>query len=328
MKYIQNNSTDPHYNLALEEYAFKNLDPNEDYIILWQNEPSIIIGKNQNTVEQINAPFVKEHGIHVVRRTTGGGAVYHDLGNLNFTYIMKHEEGGINFRKFTEPVVRALQKFGVPAEFNSRNDLAIEGKKFSGNAQYVYKRKVLHHGTILFNADLDQVQNVLKVKENKFKSKGVKSVRSRVTNISDYLANKITIEEFKDLLLAYMFEVAGQPMEEYVLTAEDRAAIRRMMEERYTQWDWNYGYSPAYDIIKSDRFACGEVEIGVNVEKGRIKSCKIYGDFFGNKDVADIEQELVGLRYDEDEIRDALEEVPLIDYFGQLTLDEFMSLIC
>ncbi len=324
MKYITNRSTDPRYNLALEEYTLKHLDPKESYVILWQNEPSIIIGRNQNTVEQINPEAVKKYGIHVVRRMTGGGAVYHDLGNLNFTYVMEDEEGGINFRKFTEPVIRALRKFGVPAEFNSRNDLAIEGKKFSGNAQFVHKGKVLHHGTILFDSDLDRVQEVLKVKENKFKSKGVQSVRSRVTNISEYLEKKSTIEEFKELLLHYLFEEAGEPMEEYVLTDEDKATIQKMMDERYSKWEWNYGSSPSFDMRKSERFACGEVEVGVNVKKGRIEACKIYGDFFGSEDVAEIEKKLIGLRYDEDEIRTALQELNLKAYFGPLTEDEFM----
>ncbi|MED0671193.1 lipoate--protein ligase [Aneurinibacillus aneurinilyticus] len=325
MKYITNQSTDPRYNLALEEYTLKHLDPEESYVILWQNEPSIIIGRNQNTVEQINSEAVKKYGVHVVRRMTGGGAVYHDLGNLNFTYVMRDEEGGINFRKFTEPVIRALRKFGVSAEFNSRNDLAIEGKKFSGNAQFVHKGKVLHHGTILFDSDLDRVQEVLKVKENKFKSKGVQSVRSRVTNISEYLVKKSTIEEFKELLLHYLFEEAGAPMEEYVLTDADKSAIQKMMDERYSKWEWNYGSSPSFDMRKSERFTCGEVEVGVNVKKGRIEACKIYGDFFGSEDVAEIEKKLTGLRYDEDEIRTALRELNLKAYFGSLTEDEFIK---
>ncbi|MBN6187825.1 lipoate--protein ligase [Aneurinibacillus sp. BA2021] len=324
MKYITNRSTDPRYNLALEEYTLKHLDPKESYVILWQNEPAIIIGRNQNTLEQINPEAVKQYNIHVVRRMTGGGAVYHDLGNLNFTYVMPDEEGGINFQKFTEPVIRALRKFGVPAEFNSRNDLAIDGKKFSGNAQFVHKGKVLHHGTILFNSDLDRVQEVLKVKESKFKSKGVKSVRSRVTNISEYLEKEITMDEFMDSLLQYLFEEAGEPMQEYVLTEEDQAAIQKLVDERYGQWDWNYGSSPAFDMRKSERFACGEVEVGINVRKGKIEACKIYGDFFGSEDVADIEQKLIGLRYDEETIRAALQELNLKVYFGALREDEFM----
>lgn len=327
MKYIHNELTDPHYNLALEEYVLKYLDPEESFILLWQNEPSIIIGRNQNTVEQINSDYIKEEGIHVVRRMSGGGAVYHDLGNLNFTYIVKNDEKGINFRRFTEPVIRALKRLGVPAEFNSRNDIAIEGQKFSGNAQYFYKDRILHHGTILFSVDLSQVQNVLKVKENKFASKGIKSVRSRVTNISPYLNQNCSVEEFKQLLLTYLFEEAGEPLQEYPLTEQDLSGIQKLMEERYNKWEWNYGSSPNFAVKKAERFACGEIEIGLRVEKGCITQCKIYGDFFGSIDVQDLEGNLVGLRYDEEEVRNLLQSVPLEQYFGQVTIEEVMSLM-
>ena len=268
MLYIQNDSTDPRYNLALEEYVFKHLKFEEDFIMLWQNEPSVIVGKNQNTVEEINVDYVEQHGIHVVRRSTGGGAVYHDLGNLNYTFITKADGTGIDFRKFTQPVIRVLNSLGVPAEFNSRNDIAIRGKKFSGNAQRVYKNRVLHHGTIMFNSKLEDVHNVLKVKAEKFKSKSVKSVRSRVTNISDYLPEPITIDEFKKLLLERLFLEQDSPKREYVLTEEDQAEIRKMMEEKYANWEWNYGYSPKFNYEKTDRFDGGNASSALECREG------------------------------------------------------------
>jgi len=323
--YIQNDSTDPRYNLALEEYVFKHLKFEEDFIMLWQNEPSVIVGKNQNTVEEINVDYVEQHGIHVVRRSTGGGAVYHDLGNLNYTFITKADGTGIDFRKFTQPVIRVLNSLGVPAEFNSRNDIAIRGKKFSGNAQRVYKNRVLHHGTIMFNSKLEDVHNVLKVKAEKFKSKSVKSVRSRVTNISDYLPEPITIDEFKKLLLERLFLEQDSPKREYVLTEEDQAEIRKMMEEKYANWEWNYGYSPKFNYEKTDRFDGGTLQVRLNVVKGIIEECKIYGDFFGVEDVQDVENRLKGVRYDRAAIQEALQGVDLDPYFGGITRDELLS---
>ena len=325
MLYIQNDSTDPRYNLALEEYVFKHLKFEEDFIMLWQNEPSVIVGKNQNTVEEINVDYVEQHGIHVVRRSTGGGAVYHDLGNLNYTFITKADGTGIDFRKFTQPVIRVLNSLGVPAEFNSRNDIAIRGKKFSGNAQRVYKNRVLHHGTIMFNSKLEDVHNVLKVKAEKFKSKSVKSVRSRVTNISDYLPEPITIDEFKKLLLERLFLEQDSPKREYVLTEEDQAEIRKMMEEKYANWEWNYGYSPKFNYEKTDRFDGGTLQVRLNVVKGIIEECKIYGDFFGVEDVQDVENRLKGVRYDRAAIQEALQGVDLEPYFGGITRDELLS---
>ncbi|AQS55551.1 lipoate--protein ligase [Novibacillus thermophilus] len=325
MLYIQNDSTDPRYNLALEEYVFKHLKFEEDFIMLWQNEPSVIVGKNQNTVEEINVDYVEQHGIHVVRRSTGGGAVYHDLGNLNYTFITKADGTGIDFRKFTQPVIRVLNSLGVPAEFNSRNDIAIRGKKFSGNAQRVYKNRVLHHGTIMFNSKLEDVHNVLKVKAEKFKSKSVKSVRSRVTNISDYLPEPITIDEFKKLLLERLFLEQDSPKREYLLTEEDQAEIRKMMEEKYANWEWNYGYSPKFNYEKTDRFDGGTLQVRLNVVKGIIEECKIYGDFFGVEDVQDVENRLKGVRYDRAAIQEALQGVDLDPYFGGITRDELLS---
>lgn len=293
--------------------------------MLWQNGPSVIVGKNQNTAEEINNEYVEKNGVHVVRRSTGGGAVYHDLGNLNYTFITQADGEGIDFKKFTMPVIRVLNSLGVPAEFNSRNDIAIDGKKFSGNAQRVYKNRVLHHGTIMYNSKLEDVHNVLKVKAEKFKSKSVKSVRSRVTNVIDYMPEPIPIEEFKELLLQRLFLEQDTPKREYVLTDEDKAAVRQIMADKYANWEWNYGYSPPFNFEKTDRFAGGTLQVRLNVVKGIIETCKIYGDFFGVKNVEDIELRLQGVRYESKVIREALTGLDLEPYFGKVTLDEFVS---
>ncbi len=309
MLYIKNESLDPRFNLALEEYVVKYLDSDDTFILLWQNEPSVIIGRFQNTVEEI---------------ITGGGTVYHDLGNLNFSFIEKTYTNSIDFRKYNEKIVLALEKLGIKAEHNSRNDIAIEGKKFSGNAQFIYKGKVLHHGTILFNSKLEDVQAALRVKADKFTSKGVKSVRSRVTNVSDYLKDKITIGEFKEILLQSLFE--PHPPVEYKLSEEDLKAIYKLKEDKYDTWQWNYGSSPAFNFRKEQRFPVGKIDVRLDVDKGLIKNIKIFGDFFGTENLEELEKLILGCKYDRHELREKLEAVDLTRYFGNIDKDDLLSL--
>ncbi|HYE84267.1 MAG TPA: lipoate--protein ligase [Clostridia bacterium] len=326
MQYIKNESTNPYFNLALEEYLF-NLDDNNNYVLLWQNEPTIVIGKNQNTAEEINSEYVKEKGIHVVRRITGGGAVYHDLGNLNFTFINKGtEKKEFDFKKFTMPIVRALERLGVKAELSGRNDITIDRKKFSGNAQYVKLGKVLHHGTLLFNSRMEELTKALKVSEDKFQSKGIKSVRSRVTNIADHLPINITVSEFKELLLKYMFDEANELIEGK-LSQSDLDEIDSLMNGKYMSWDWNYGISPEFNVRQGKRFENGKIEVLINVKQGIVQSIKFYGDFFGSGNLDEAEALLTGKRYDEEEIRSALAQINVSDYFKGITEDELLSCI-
>lgn len=326
MLYIRNENTNPYFNLAMEEYLF-NLDDNNDYFLLWQNEPTIVVGKYQNTAEEINSEYVKEKGIHVVRRITGGGAVYHDLGNLNYTFINKgREKKEFDFRKFTMPIVKALGRFGVEAELSGRNDITIAQKKFSGNAQYVKQGKVLHHGTLLFNSEMEELTKALKVSEDKFQSKGIKSVRSRVTNIADYLPANITVYEFKEMLLKYMFE-GYAAITEGQLKEADMNEINMLMKSKYMNWDWNYGASPEFNVKQAKRFEGGRVEVLINIKNGIIQGIKFYGDFFGSGNPEDIEAVLIGKRYLEDEIKAALSGLDTNYYFRGITLEELLSCI-
>jgi lipoate-protein ligase A len=328
MKYIENNSTNPRYNLALEEYAFNNFDLKDDYVILWRNEPSIIIGRNQCTLEEINSQYTTENKINVVRRITGGGAVYHDLGNLNFSFITKVDRiEQIDFKKYTYPIINALGKLGVECELSGRNDLTIDGKKFSGIAQSIKRGRLLNHGTLLFNSNLDNLGKSLKVKKGKIESKGAKSVRSRVTNINDYLKSDIDILEFRDLILKYLFEYEQSPIIKYELTNEDKNAIESLMQNKYNTWEWNYGKSPKFNYNSSKRFDAGLLDVRINVEAGLIKDCKIYGDFFGTEDVGKFEELLVGLKYEKDDINTVIKDMDISRYFGNISKDDLLNIL-
>lgn len=325
---IINNNNDPRYNLALEEYALKNLQIEEDIILLWQNGPSIIIGRNQNTIEEINAHYVKEHNINVVRRISGGGAVYHDFGNLNFTFITNNNKDNLNnYKKFSTPVINALKSLGVPAEFSGRNDILVDGKKFSGNAQSYHKNRMFQHGTILYDADLDMVGKVLQVHADKIESKGIKSNRSRVTNILPYMNEKLNISDFKDYLLKYFLETDDIASKTYTLSDEDLKNINKLTEEKYSTWEWNYGESPQFSVEKSNRYLGGKVNFNFNVKDGIITECKIFGDFFGERDIVDLEKVLIGKHFKEDVIYETLKEQPIDEYFFNIFLDDLINCI-
>lgn len=262
MYYLDSASMDPAWNLALEQFVFDQLGPREDCFMLWQNDRTIVVGKYQNVLEEINSTYVKEHGITVVRRLSGGGAVYHDRGNLNFTFVARDCQGGmIDFSSFCRPVVDALREMGVPAQINGRNDMTIGDKKFSGNAQYLRQGRVMHHGTLMFDSDLEAVGQALAVRPDKIQSKGLKSVRSRVTNIKPYVNDpQMTVEDFWAALRERMFRCFS--MRKYQLSPQELEQVEELRERIYSQWEWNYGHSPACSIRKERRVeGCGTLQI-------------------------------------------------------------------
>ncbi|TYS61712.1 lipoate--protein ligase [Sutcliffiella horikoshii] len=327
MLFIDNKGiTDPRINLAIEEYALKSLDIEDTYLLFYINEPSIIIGKNQNSVEEINTKYVEDNGIHVVRRLSGGGAVYHDHGNLNFSFITKDDgESFHNFKKFTAPVVEALKSIGVEAEMSGRNDILAEGRKISGNAQFSTRGRMFSHGTLLFDSEIEHVVSALNVKKDKIESKGIKSIRSRVANIKEFLKEDIKIEQFRQLLLEAIFKSKDIP--KYELTEEDWKNIHELSKERYQNWDWNYGKSPKFNLQHSHRFPVGQIDVRLDVTKGKVENCKIYGDFFGVGDVSEVENLLSGVKYEKAKISQALEGIDVKHYFGNITRDELIDLI-
>lgn len=281
MKYIVNNSHDPEYNMAFEEYCFRNLPlENEEYVFLWSNSPTILLGKNQNTYQEINEKYINENGIKVVRRITGGGAIYQDLENLNFSFVTKTKGNEkIDFKKYYIPIVNALKKIGVDAELSGRNDVTIEGQKCIGASQSVWQGRVLSDGSILFNVEMDALSKALTVRKEKLESKGVKSVRSRVTNIKPYLKRDITVDEFKDELLKAIFEIENQEPIEYKLSEEELKGVMKIYEERFSRKEWNYGASPKAKYSHYERFPIGSIEVFFNVENMKINSLKFTGIF-------------------------------------------------
>lgn len=328
MIFIHNEGiTDPHVNLALEEYALRNFDYDHDYLLFYINEPSIIIGRNQNTLEEINHEYVDAHGIHVVRRISGGGAVYHDTGNLNFSFITDYDKKSLNnFEKFTAPIVRVLNTMGVDAEMSGRNDLQVDGRKISGNAQFSSVDRMFSHGTLLFDSDLDEVTNALDVKMSKIESKGHKSVRSRVANISEFLDDSMDTQTFRKKLLEGLYEDKDD-FEAYHLTEAEWKQVHALKDEKYGQWDWNFGKSPKFNIQRTRRFDAGEIDLRLDVEGGHIDNVKIYGDFFGKKPVEQLENYLEGNRYDRQEIENLIDPINIEQYFGAVPKSEFVELV-
>ena len=320
---IHHHSTDPYFNIATDEYIFKHI--NEDCFMLWQNDNAIIVGKHQNTLAEINIDYVKEHDIKVVRRLSGGGAVYHDMGNLNYSFTKTGENTEmVDFKKYILPILEVLQGLGVDARFEGRNDLTIDGKKFSGNAEHVFKNKVLHHGTLLFTSEMKSVSGALKINPLKYSGKAVKSVPKRVTNISDHLKVPITLEEFTQKIMDHIIFTHDDCVL-YEFTETDLKAIKKIRDEKYATWEWNYGKSPDYNFKKGIRTDGGTLEMNLDVEKGIIKKVKIYGDFFNEKDISEIETGLENTPHEENEIRKVFNQYQIGKYFHNMTANDLLS---
>ena len=324
MLLIKNYNNNPAFNLAAEEYLLTVLK--KEIISLWRNAPAVIIGRNQNAIEEINLDYVKENDITVIRRQTGGGAVFHDLGNINYTVIQNFVPGDFNnYAKFTAPVRDYLQTLGVDAQLSGRNDLTVDDMKISGNAQTVKGNMIMHHGTLLISLNMGKLAGALKPKQLKIESKGIKSVRSRVTNIASYIEN-VDVEQFFEGLSQYFLDtIPGIELYEY--TEEDLAAINKLVEEKYSQWEWNFGHSPEYDLEQSQKFDFGLVDVRLKVESGIISEIYIYGDFFGLEDKSLLEKLLTGIRHEKDAIMKALENVNVSNYISGMTTQQLVDMI-
>ncbi len=323
---------DASLNIALETYLVENPLVDEPILLFYINDPSIIIGRNQNTIEEINQEYVEKHGIQVVRRMSGGGAVYHDRGNFSFCFIKDDDGSFRDFASFTAPVIDALHKLGVEdAHLEGRNDLLIGDQKFSGNAMYAKDGRMTAHGTILYDADLEAVNAALNPNKQKIESKGIKSVRSRVTNIRPFVDDQykdLTTEEFRDRILLEVFDVDDRSqVKELILTDEDWEKVYEIQKERFGNWDWNYGQSPEFTVQVDHKYLFGLVDIRLDVDQGVVHQAKIFGDFFGLGNISDVEEALVGTKYTKEEIQKVLEELDLVRYIGNITAEELTTLI-
>lgn len=323
---ITRHETDPYFNLAAEEYVMDHFD--RDCFMLWRNAPAIIVGRHQNSLAEINADYVRENNLPVVRRMSGGGAVFHDLGNLNFTFVTAIDayRNDVDFRRFTQPILDALRGLEVDARFEGRNDLTIAGRKFSGNAEYIRRGRILHHGTLLFSARMTDVGAALRPDPAKFDDKAVKSVRSRVTNISEHLPRPMSVLEFRNHLMTYVMATTPDA-EAYTFSPADVAAIERLRAEKYATWEWNYGHSPRYNFTKRARTPGGTIEAALEVDAGIIRAARFYGDFFTRRDPATVEAALAGAPHRADELRARLAAAPVAETFVNVTLDELLAVL-
>ncbi|QTV05566.1 lipoate--protein ligase [Faecalibacter bovis] len=326
MYIIDSPSHDAYFNIALEEYLLYKY-PTEDIFLLYVNDPSIIVGKFQNTLAEINLNYVESNNIKVVRRMSGGGSVYHDLGNLNFSFhTLLGSNDFMDFSKFTEPIVTLLNELEVPAKLEGRNDLLVDGKKFSGNAKLARNGKMIQHGTILFNSEMNVLGDALKVNPLKFVDKAVKSNRARVTNLAPYLPEGMITDDLKELLIEVMLETNEDAII-YELTSEDKEGVQQLINEKYSTWDWNFGFSPKYNFKNAKKIPAGFIEVHLDVDRGGIiEKAKIFGDFFASKPIEEFEEMLIGKNHNFNELNLFFDTIDLTAFFGKVEKEEILDL--
>ena len=323
-----NNTSDPHVNLAIEECALRHLDPDRTYFLMYVNQPAVIVGRHQNILEEVNLPFVAQRGLHVLRRISGGGAVYHDFGNLNFSFIRHHNRRSLkDVSHILEPVRSALLKLGVVAEFNHKNDLCVAGKKISGNAQFSNTKRIILHGTLLLNSDLVSLRRALHADKGRIISRARKSVPSDVTNISDHLPPGTGMDVIQQQLVECIAEREGG-LQKIPLPDQIWYSAHRLSREKYRSWEWNFGRAPAFHIRRSSRTPSGYLETMIAVEGGCVVGIRFGKNINGIGHAAQLERRLMGIPYHREAIRTQLSGVDLRRFGTTLTEKQLVEHLC
>ncbi len=325
MRYLRNTLTDPSYNMAFDEFCLERLAIDEPVFYLWQNRPAVIVGMNQDAHTEVNLDYLLQNGIALVRRVTGGGAVYHDLGNLNYTIVGPSEDLERDYPEYAGLMCKALQQLGVPATLSGRNDILVNGKKVSGFAKRVCRNRLMVHGTLMYNVDVDVLTKVLNPSNCKLQSKGIASVRSRVANLSAYLPELPDVQAFSRRLEQILSNDYADS--EYLLTVEKLKAVQELADAKFSQWEWNYGRSPRATLTHSTRLSCGTVEVHLTIAEGRISACRLGGDFIGNLPVSEVEAALTGVPYEPASIRDCLSYLKINQFFDGATVDDLVKVL-
>jgi lipoate-protein ligase A len=326
MIYIEPEIKDAAFNIAAEEYITRNFS-GQTVFMFWQTEKCVIIGRNQIAAAEIDLGAADSLGINIVRRSSGGGAVFSDLGNIMYTLVTPFNESDdpkkIEREQFALPMARALNKMGVPAAVEGRNDITAGGKKFSGLAQYAIKNRLCTHGSMLYDADLEALARVLKPDPGKINSKALKSVRSRVTNLCGYFTPQISVAEFLERLKSNLFD--GEKIERYNFTREDTEQINIIRSEKYANIDWLLGATPKFSVQCAKRFPAGKLEIFLHAERGIIKSCGIFGDFLGILPASELEKKLENRPHDYAVLSELLSQINLSLYLGGIKQEELLE---
>lgn len=328
--YFENEEMDPYYNLAVEEYLLREYSSSDPLFLLWRNEPVVVVGRNQNTYEEINFSCLNERGIKVVRRLSGGGAVYHDPGNLNFTFIYSWDRPGFDFVTFTRPILNILKRMGIEASLAGRNDLLIGDRKISGNAQILNRGRILHHGTLLFHTNIEIMNEVLHVSSEKFQSRGISSIRSRVANIADHLPENTPVSDilsFRDDLLKEMEHEIREDLIRNSFSEDQKKRIRELRDQKYRTWEWNFGESPRFDVQVSRQFSWGHLSLGFKIVHGRIVDGHFFGDFFALRDPQLLIDRIQDLPFERKYLEKTVPTPIIQTVFPYLTLDDLMAMI-